>query len=62
VIVNRLLDMESIGVEVTEGYQFNPEQTTAAIVVHHPDAKYFALLRTGGNPDAVQEPVAAAGD
>jgi len=52
-IVNRLLDMESIGVEVTEGYQFNPEQTTAAIVVHHPDAKYFALLRTGGDPAAV---------
>jgi len=61
-IVNRLLDMESIGVEVTEGYQFNPEQTTAAIVVHHPDAKYFALLRTGGTPDAAAEPVAAAGD
>ncbi len=62
VIVNRLLDMESIGVEVTQGYQFNPEQTTAAIVIHHPDAKYFALLRTGGTPDAIQEPVAAADD
>jgi 5-methyltetrahydrofolate--homocysteine methyltransferase len=59
-IVNRLLDMESIGVEVTEGYQFNPEQTTAAIVIHHPDAKYFALLRTGGDPaTAVPEPVAS---
>ena len=61
-IVDRLLDMESIGVEVTSGYQFNPEQTTAAIVVHHPDAKYFALLRTGGSPDADPAPVAAAGD
>jgi 5-methyltetrahydrofolate--homocysteine methyltransferase len=62
VIVNRLLDMESIGVEVTEGYQFNPEQTTAAIVIHHPDARYFAILRTGGMLDAAAEPVAAAGD
>jgi 5-methyltetrahydrofolate--homocysteine methyltransferase len=64
-IVNRLLDMQSIGVEVTEGYQFNPEQTTAAIVIHHPDAKYFALLRTGGDPAAAMAetaPVAAAGD
>ena len=52
--------MESIGVEVTEGYQFNPEQTTAAIVVHHPDAKYFALLRTGGTVEApTPEPVAS---
>lgn len=48
VIVDRLLDMSAIGVTVTDGYQFVPEQTTAAIVVHHPDAKYFALLRTGG--------------
>jgi 5-methyltetrahydrofolate--homocysteine methyltransferase len=59
-IVNRLLDMESIGVEVTEGYQFNPEQTTAAIVVHHPDAKYFALLRTGGDPAAAVPEAAVA--
>ncbi len=60
-IVNRLLDMESIGVEVTEGYQFNPEQTTAAIVVHHPDAKYYAIMRSGGTPD-IAPAAAAAGD
>ena len=34
--------------EVTEGYQFDPEQTTAALVVAHPDAKYYALARSGG--------------
>ena len=33
---------------MTEGFQFVPEQTTAAIVVPHPDAKYYALMRTGG--------------
>ncbi|HEV2129074.1 MAG TPA: methionine synthase [Thermomicrobiales bacterium] len=62
VIVDRLLEMDEIGVEVTDGYQFNPEQTTAAIVVHHPDAKYFALLRTGGDPAAEPASAAIAGD
>jgi 5-methyltetrahydrofolate--homocysteine methyltransferase len=46
-LVDKLLDVGSIGVEVTNGFQFNPEQTTAAIVIHHPDAKYYALARTG---------------
>jgi len=60
-LVDQLLDMGSIGVEVTDGFQFSPEQTTAAIVIHHPDAKYFALLRTGGGPTAVvAEPAAVA--
>jgi 5-methyltetrahydrofolate--homocysteine methyltransferase len=48
VLVDRLLDASAIGVRVTAGYQFDPEQTTAALVVHHPDAKYYALARTGG--------------
>jgi 5-methyltetrahydrofolate--homocysteine methyltransferase len=47
-LVDQLLDVKAIGVEVTNGFQFVPEQTTAAIVIHHPDAKYYALLRTGG--------------
>ena len=48
-LVTRLLDSKSIGIELTEGFQFDPEQTTAAIVVHHPDAKYYAMLRAGGD-------------
>jgi 5-methyltetrahydrofolate--homocysteine methyltransferase len=32
---------ESIGVSLTTACQLNPEQSTAAIVVHHPAAKYF---------------------
>jgi 5-methyltetrahydrofolate--homocysteine methyltransferase len=48
-LVTKLLDSKSIGIELTEGYQFDPEQTTAAIVVHHPDAKYYAMLRAGGD-------------
>ncbi len=38
-----LLGPERIGVELTEEYQLDPEQSTSAIVVHHPDAKYFNI-------------------
>ena len=30
-----------IGVELSEEYQLHPEQSTDAIVIHHPEAKYF---------------------
>ena len=36
-----LLGAERIGVTVSEGFQLHPEQTTDAIVCHHPQAKYF---------------------
>ena len=40
----RLLKPEdSIGVRLTEGYHLEPEQSTNAIVVHHPQAKYFVV-------------------
>ncbi len=40
----RLLKPEdSIGVRLTEGYHLEPEQSTDAIVVHHPQAKYFVV-------------------
>jgi len=40
----KLLPVEqSIGVHLTEAYQFDPEQTTAAIVIHHQQAVYFAV-------------------
>ncbi|MGO9455642.1 MAG: methionine synthase [Acidimicrobiales bacterium] len=39
--VVELLGAERIGVEVSEGFQLHPEQTTDAIVCHHPQAKYF---------------------
>ncbi|MEO5936577.1 MAG: methionine synthase [Terriglobales bacterium] len=39
-----LLEPEkNIGVKLTETYQLEPEQSTSAIVVHHPDAKYFVV-------------------
>jgi 5-methyltetrahydrofolate--homocysteine methyltransferase len=36
-----LLKPERIGVELTEEFQLVPEQSTSAIVVHHPEARYF---------------------
>jgi len=36
-----LLDPTRIGVELSEEFQLHPEQSTSAIVVHHPEAKYF---------------------
>jgi 5-methyltetrahydrofolate--homocysteine methyltransferase len=37
----RLLRPERIGVQLSEESQLHPEQSTDAIVVHHPEAKYF---------------------
>jgi 5-methyltetrahydrofolate--homocysteine methyltransferase len=36
-----LLGADRIGVEVSEGFQLHPEQSTTAIICHHPQAKYF---------------------
>ncbi|MCB0988679.1 MAG: methionine synthase [Acidimicrobiales bacterium] len=41
--VAHLLDAARIGIEVNEdtGFQYHPEQSTSAIICHHPKAKYF---------------------
>ena len=39
----RLLKPERIGCILTENWQIVPEQSTSAIIVHHPEAKYFAV-------------------
>lgn len=38
-----LLEPQRIGVELTDGYMLEPEQSTSALVVHHPEAKYFNI-------------------
>jgi len=38
-----LLDGERIGVSLTDEYSLEPEQSTNAIVVHHPEARYFNI-------------------
>ncbi len=34
---------QALGMELTSAYQLVPEQSTAAIIVHHPQAKYYAV-------------------
>ncbi|MGI8551583.1 MAG: dihydropteroate synthase, partial [Dehalococcoidia bacterium] len=59
-LVRDLLDSEGrIGVAVTAGFQFVPEQSTAALVVHHPQAKYYS---TSVSEPVQREKVGAAAD
>jgi 5-methyltetrahydrofolate--homocysteine methyltransferase len=36
-----------LGMQLTSAYQLTPEQSTAAIIVHHPQAKYYAVRGEG---------------
>ncbi len=51
----RLLDAGQIGLRLSGGYAVEPEQSTVAIVAHHPQAEYFGMksgkLRAQGAPD-----------
>ncbi|HWF57000.1 MAG TPA: methionine synthase [Candidatus Dormibacteraeota bacterium] len=60
-----IVPADQIGVQLTEGFQLVPEQSTAAIVLHHPEAHYFAVYGGAdgegpGSPEAVLPPAAAA--
>jgi 5-methyltetrahydrofolate--homocysteine methyltransferase len=50
---------EALGMGLTESMQLMPEQSTAAIVVHHPEAKYFAIRGDAAAEGEVLAPVAA---
>ncbi|HEY6395209.1 MAG TPA: vitamin B12 dependent-methionine synthase activation domain-containing protein, partial [Candidatus Binataceae bacterium] len=39
-----------IGVNLTEGFMMDPESSVSAIVLHHPEAKYFSL-----SPDDIEQ-------
>jgi 5-methyltetrahydrofolate--homocysteine methyltransferase len=45
-----ILPAQDIGVTLTAGYQLVPEQSTAAIVMHHPEARYFAVYGVSEAP------------
>ncbi|MCW3025591.1 MAG: homocysteine S-methyltransferase [Solirubrobacterales bacterium] len=55
--VEKLLDLQRIGMTITDGYAPNPEQSTLALVAHHPQAIYFGTrqgrLLPDGSPDDV---------
>jgi 5-methyltetrahydrofolate--homocysteine methyltransferase len=38
-----LLPVDKIGITLSETFQMHPEQSTSAIIVHHPQAKYFSV-------------------
>ena len=47
----RLLRPERIGVKLSEELQLHPEQSTDALVVHHPEAKYFNATMSDSDLD-----------
>ncbi|HEY3959441.1 MAG TPA: homocysteine S-methyltransferase family protein [Solirubrobacteraceae bacterium] len=53
--VEQLLHLEQIGMRITDGYAPEPEQSTLALVAHHPQAIYFGTrqgrLLADGSPD-----------
>ncbi|MFZ2113951.1 MAG: homocysteine S-methyltransferase family protein [Solirubrobacteraceae bacterium] len=55
--VEKLLDLEQIGMTISDGYAPIPEQSTLALVAHHPQAIYFGTrqgrLLPNGSPDDV---------
>jgi 5-methyltetrahydrofolate--homocysteine methyltransferase len=40
----RLLRAERIGISLSEECELVPEQSTSAMIVHHPEARYFSIL------------------
>ncbi len=53
--VEKLLGLEQIGMTITDGYAPEPEQSTLAMIAHHPQAIYFGTrqgrLLPDGSPD-----------
>jgi 5-methyltetrahydrofolate--homocysteine methyltransferase len=43
VVFSLLPAEQELGMSLTESYQLVPEQSTAAVVMHHPEAKYYAV-------------------
>jgi 5-methyltetrahydrofolate--homocysteine methyltransferase len=41
--IAHLLHPARIGVELSETFQWHPEQSTSAVIVHHPEARYFVI-------------------
>jgi 5-methyltetrahydrofolate--homocysteine methyltransferase len=52
--VFRLLGAESVGLRLSGGYAVEPEQSTLAIVAHHPEAVYFGM-RSGALPKSPEQ-------
>jgi 5-methyltetrahydrofolate--homocysteine methyltransferase len=44
--------------DLTEAFQLLPEQSTAAVIMHHPEAKYYAVRGTATQAGAQEAAVA----
>jgi len=42
-LMQKLLEPNRINIALSEEFQWDPEQSTSAIIVHHPEAKYFSV-------------------
>jgi len=56
----RLLGLEEVGMTLSSGYAVEPEQSTVAIVAHHPQAVYFGM-KSGFVPDRARSDELIAG-
>jgi 5-methyltetrahydrofolate--homocysteine methyltransferase len=48
-----LIDPPQVGITLTEQFLLEPEQSTTAIVFHHPEAKYFTVTRNQESCESV---------
>jgi 5-methyltetrahydrofolate--homocysteine methyltransferase len=58
VVFKLLPAKEALGMDLTEAFQLLPEQSTAAVIMHHPEAKYYAVRGTGAQAGAQEAAVA----
>ncbi|HJP84654.1 MAG TPA: methionine synthase [Gemmatimonadaceae bacterium] len=58
VVFKLLPAKEALGMDLTEAFQLLPEQSTAAVIMHHPEAKYYAVRGTGAQASAQEAAVA----
>jgi len=50
---------EALGMDLTEAFQLMPEQSTAALIIHHPEAKYYAVRGTSASASPEAEAAVA---
>ncbi|HZE07497.1 MAG TPA: methionine synthase [Gemmatimonadaceae bacterium] len=50
---------EALGMDLTEAFQLMPEQSTAAVIIHHPEAKYYAVRGSAGAASSEAEAAVA---
>ena len=56
----KLLDLDEIGMTLSDGYAVMPEQSTVAIIAHHPQAVYFGM-KSGFIPEEAKTDELIAG-